>query len=86
MADRDLKPGCDQIIDILPDPFVIIDRHFRIVAANRKYTDHFGVTPEAVVGQYCHKVSHHSEVPCSQVSTANTVRWKPSSIAASPCR
>ncbi len=66
MSDRDLKPGCDQIIDILPDPFVIIDRNFRIVAANRKYTERFGVTPDDVVGQCCHKVSHHSDVPCSQ--------------------
>ncbi|MEJ2452382.1 MAG: sigma 54-interacting transcriptional regulator [Gammaproteobacteria bacterium] len=66
MAESDVKPGCDQIIDILPDPFVIIDRNFRIVAANRKYTDHFGVTPDEVVGQCCHKVSHHSDVPCSQ--------------------
>jgi len=66
MTDRDLKPGCDQIIDILPDPFVIIDRNFRIVAANHKYTERFGVTPDDVVGQCCHKVSHHSDVPCSQ--------------------
>jgi len=66
MADHELKPGCDQIIDILPDPFVIIDRDFHIVAANRKYTDHFGVAPEDVVGQCCYKVSHHSDVPCSQ--------------------
>ncbi|MBI1424785.1 MAG: PAS domain-containing protein [Gammaproteobacteria bacterium] len=66
MSSRDIKPGCDQIIDILPDPFVVIDRNFRIVAANRKYTDRFGISPEAVIGQYCHKVSHHSDVPCSQ--------------------
>ena len=66
MADSDVKPGCDQIIDILPDPFVIIDRNFHIVAANRKYTERFGMTPEAIVGQCCHQVSHHSDVPCSQ--------------------
>jgi two-component system response regulator AtoC len=66
MADSDVKPGCDQIIDILPDPFVIIDRNFHIVAANRKYTERFGMTPEAIVGKCCHQVSHHSDVPCSQ--------------------
>jgi two-component system response regulator AtoC len=66
MSEREPKPGCDQIIDILPDPFVIIDRNFRIVAANRKYTERFGMSPETVVGQCCHKVSHHSDVPCSQ--------------------
>jgi len=66
MSEENIKPGCDQIIDILPDPFVIIDRNFRIVAANRKYIERFGMSPEDVVGQYCHKVSHHSDVPCSQ--------------------
>jgi two-component system response regulator AtoC len=66
MAESDVKPSCDQIIDILPDPFVIIDRDFRIVAANRKYCECFGMTPETVIGQRCHQVSHHSEVPCSQ--------------------
>lgn len=66
MSDNNIKPTCEQIIDILPDPFVVIDREFRIVAANRKYTDRFGMTPEEVVGQLCHKVSHHSDVPCSQ--------------------
>ena len=66
MSDRDVKPSCNQIIDILPDPFVIIDRNFRIVAANRKYTESFGMSPETVVGQRCHQVSHHSDVPCSQ--------------------
>lgn len=66
MDDKELKPGCDQIIDILPDPFVIIDQNFRIVAANRKYTERFGVSPDEVVGQCCHKISHHSDVPCSQ--------------------
>lgn len=66
MSDKDIKPTCEQIIEILPDPFVVIDRNFRIVAANHKYTDCFDMTPDEVVGQLCHKVSHHSDVPCSQ--------------------
>lgn len=66
MSDSSLKPSCKEIINILPDPFVIIDRHYHIIAANQKYTDHFDMSPEEVVGKYCYKVSHHSEVPCSQ--------------------
>jgi len=66
MSDETTKPGCDQIIDILPDPFVIIDRNFRIISANRKYAECYGVSPGDVIGQCCHKVSHHSDVPCSQ--------------------
>lgn len=59
------KPSCEQIIDIIPDPFVVIDRNYHIVAANRAYRERYGVAEEGVVGRLCHEVSHHSPVPCS---------------------
>ncbi len=59
------KPSCEQIIDIIPDPFVVIDRDYHIVAANRAYRERYGVAEEGVVGRLCHEVSHHSPVPCS---------------------
>ena len=60
------KPSCEQIIDILPGPFVVIDRDYRILAANRAYQEHYGVEADDLVGQHCYEVSHHSDVPCSQ--------------------
>lgn len=60
------KPSCDQIIDILPGPFVVIDRNYKILAANRAYQKHYGMESEDLVGRCCHEVSHHSDVPCSQ--------------------
>jgi two-component system response regulator AtoC len=68
MAEHDdSKPSCEQIINILPDPFVVIDRGFRIIAANRNYLKHYGYTkPSEVVGRYCYEVSHHVDAPCSQ--------------------
>ena len=62
----DKKPSCDQIIDTLPAPFVVIDRGYRILAANRAYLEHYGIDAGAVVGRHCHEVSHRSTVPCSQ--------------------
>jgi PAS domain S-box-containing protein len=63
----DTKPSCEQIINILPDPFVVIDRGFKIMAANRNYLKHYGYTrSEEVVGRYCYEVSHHVDSPCSQ--------------------
>ncbi|MDH5631775.1 MAG: sigma 54-interacting transcriptional regulator [Gammaproteobacteria bacterium] len=64
--DRMVKPSCEQIIDILPEPFVVMDRNYRILAANRAYLERFQKSADEVVGQCCHKVSHHSDVPCSQ--------------------
>lgn len=66
MRDPNHRPSCDEIIDILPDPFVIIDRDYRIVAANEKYTNRYGMSTDEIRGQLCHRVSHHSDVPCSQ--------------------
>jgi two-component system response regulator AtoC len=54
------------LIDTNDQPFVVIDREYRIVAANRHYAESCGVTPGAIVGQYCHAVSHHSTRPCHE--------------------
>ena len=54
------------LIDTHEQPFVVIDRDYRIVAANRRYCEAYGVTPEAIVGQHCHAVSHHSPRPCHE--------------------
>lgn len=60
------KPSCDQIINILPDPFVVIARDYRIVSANNSYLKHYGYEcARDVVGRYCYEVSHHRDSPCS---------------------
>ncbi len=59
-------PSYQQVIDIFPGPFVLIDRDYRIVAANTSYCQRYGVSREQVVQRLCHEVSHHSTVPCSQ--------------------
>ena len=60
-------PSCEQVINILPDPFVVIDRNYRIIAANRNYLKHYGHSaPGDVVGRFCYEVSHHVDSPCSQ--------------------
>lgn len=61
------KPSCEQIINIIPDPFVIIDRDYHIVAANKSYARRYGLaSQEEVVGRRCYELSHHSDAPCSQ--------------------
>ena len=67
MSDSSCKPSCDQIINIIPDPFVVIGRDYKIVAANHAYRVRYQVDEETdVVGRYCYEVSHHSSVPCSR--------------------
>ena len=61
------KPSCKQIIDILPDPFVVIDHDYKIIAANRNYLRHYGFSnADEVVGRHCYAVSHRVDAPCSE--------------------
>jgi two-component system response regulator AtoC len=66
MSKSNIKPSCDQLIDMMSKPFVIIDKDYEIRAANRAYRERYGVKESDVVGRKCHDVSHHSDVPCSQ--------------------
>lgn len=52
------------IIDAQDNGFVVIDKDYNIVAANSAYCESYGVSSDDIVGQKCHKVSHHSDVPC----------------------
>ena len=52
------------IIDAHDNAFVVIDENYTIVAANKAYSDAYGVKSTEVVGDKCYRVSHHSDVPC----------------------
>lgn len=54
------------VIEAHDQPFVVIDDQYRIVAANQKYCDSYGVKQTAVVNMRCYEVSHHSDRPCHQ--------------------
>jgi len=47
-------------------PAVVIDKNYRIVAANRAYCTSYGVDPDTIIGHCCHEISHHSPVPCHE--------------------
>jgi len=49
----------------LPEPHILFDRQYRIVAANAAYRERF--SPRAsVIGRACYEVSHRIGVPCDQ--------------------
>jgi transcriptional regulator with PAS, ATPase and Fis domain len=51
------------ILNALNDPAIILDRDYRIVAANRAYTELYGIETQS---QTCYSVSHGYSVPCDQ--------------------
>lgn len=49
----------------LPEPHILCDRHYRILAANAAYRRQYA-QQQSVIGRCCHEASHHSPVPCDQ--------------------
>ncbi|HSD95746.1 MAG TPA: sigma 54-interacting transcriptional regulator [Sulfuricaulis sp.] len=56
----------ESLINAQESPAVVIDKHYRIIAANRAYCTSYGVDSDTVIGHCCHEISHHSPVPCHQ--------------------
>ncbi|MGE5490768.1 MAG: sigma-54 interaction domain-containing protein [Actinomycetota bacterium] len=52
-------------LDGLPEPRIVMDTDFRIVAANQAYVREFG-GGQPIRGRTCYEVSHHFTVPCDQ--------------------
>ncbi len=58
-------PELMSYLEGLPDPHILFDKQYRILAANAAYRQQF--SPErSVVGRTCYEVSHHFSVPCDQ--------------------
>lgn len=55
-----------EIIEAHDQPFVVIDDQYRIVAANSRYCDSYGIKQADIVQRKCHEVSHHSNRPCHE--------------------
>lgn len=52
-------------LDGLPEPRIVMNADYRIVAANAAYIRDFGGAVP-IVGRTCYEVSHHFTVPCDQ--------------------
>ena len=58
-------PELMSFLEGMPEPHILFDRDYRILAANAAYRRQF--SPEhSVVGRTCYAVSHHFDKPCDQ--------------------
>jgi transcriptional regulator with PAS, ATPase and Fis domain len=49
-----------------PQPMIVLDPQYKILAANTAYQRQFGVAGEPYIGHKCYQISHHYDVPCDQ--------------------
>ena len=54
------------MVDSHEEPFVIIDRHYRIVAVNRAYKKVYSFPDDDAIGKLCFQVSHGNDRPCHE--------------------
>lgn len=60
-----LLPELMSFLEGMPEPHILFDTQYRILAANAAYRRQF--SPEhSVVGRTCFEVSHHFHLPCDQ--------------------
>ncbi len=52
------------ILDTVDEGFLVIDRDYRILTANKAYCGQVGLRPDEVVGRHCYRVSHKIDRPC----------------------
>ena len=66
MADQSASlPELVSFLENLPEPHILCDRNYRILAANEAYRANW-VDQAEVVGRKCFEVSHRYAVPCDQ--------------------
>jgi len=58
-------PELMSFLEGLPEPHILFDTQYRILAANAAYRCQFS-PDRSVVGRHCYEVSHHFSVPCDQ--------------------
>jgi len=55
----------ESLIEVLPEPRIVVDTDYRILATNRAYRREYGDSAH-LIGRTCYEVSHHFEQPCDQ--------------------
>ena len=53
------------LIESLPEPRILVDPDYRILAANAAYRHTFG-NPDTIIGRTCFEISHQYDKPCDQ--------------------
>lgn len=65
-------PHSDQVQSLVsflehePQPMIVLDPDYNILAANTAYQRQFGSADKPFIGHKCYQISHHYDVPCDQ--------------------
>ncbi|MFA5242654.1 MAG: sigma 54-interacting transcriptional regulator [Sulfuricella sp.] len=73
MTNAKLPAGLITFLDSFPEPRILLDEHYRILAANAAYRREFGAHLK-IDGCFCYELSHHYDKPCDQAGETCPLR------------
>jgi PAS domain S-box-containing protein len=62
------------ILESVDEGFIVVDRDYRIMSANKAYTERLKTPLRDIVGKHCHEVSHRMSKPCHEAGEDCAVR------------
>ena len=62
------------ILDTVDEGFIVVDRDFRILTANKAYCSQVGESCDSVIGRHCYEISHKTLRPCYEAGEECAVR------------
>ena len=68
-----VPPELITLLDSFPEPKILLDEHYRILAANAAYRREFGANRK-IDGRFCYELSHHYDKPCDQAGESCPLR------------
>ncbi len=54
------------ILDTVDEGFIVVDRDFRLLIANKAYCREFAGTCDNIIGRHCYEITHKADRPCHQ--------------------
>jgi PAS domain S-box-containing protein len=63
---RNSEKFIEDILASVDEAFVVVDREYRILSANRAYCEQAGKSLAEITGKHCYEISHHVTRPCHE--------------------
>ncbi|GEM_PF-2865000 len=64
-AEQGLKIEAELVLDCLDQEILVISKDFKVLYANATFLQEIGSTKEAVLGEFCYKVTHNRTSKCA---------------------
>lgn len=64
-----------KILETVDEGFLVVDREYRIISANRAFCRAVGMTESEVVGRFCYSVTHRCPTPCFEAREECAVKY-----------